>query len=61
MLVDAYGSDITSDKREVSENWLMTLRDVDTSEARGELIKFMGVGRKVADCVLLMSLDKVGI
>jgi len=37
----------------------MTLRDLDTSEAREELLKFIGVGRKVADCILLMSLDKV--
>ena len=29
------------------------------NEAREELLKFMDVGRKVADCVLLMSLDKV--
>ena len=59
MLVNAHGSNALSDTREASEKWLMTLRDVDTSEAREELVKFVGVGRKVADCILLMSLDKV--
>ena len=35
------------------------LRKVDVDEARVELLKLHGVGPKVADCVLLMSLDKV--
>ena len=39
--------------------WLNSLRMVEVSEARNSLLKLMGVGRKVADCVLLMSLDKV--
>jgi N-glycosylase/DNA lyase len=50
MLVAAQG--------EAGEVWLKGLRDVPTTEARDELLKFIGVGRKVADCVLLMSLDK---
>lgn len=41
------------------ESWLLTLRQKSTDDAREELLKFVGVGRKVADCVLLMSLDKV--
>ena len=45
---------------EPAELWLHTLREMNTADARTELLKFMGVGRKVADCVLLMSLDKVG-
>jgi N-glycosylase/DNA lyase len=45
--------------REPAEVWLAGLRKEQTTIARGELIKLMGVGRKVADCVLLMSLDKV--
>jgi len=45
--------------REPAEVWLAGLRKEQTAAARGELIKLMGVGRKVADCVLLMSLDKV--
>lgn len=60
MLVDAHGSASTSiDGQEAAEKWLMTLRDLETSAAREELLNFVGVGRKVADCVLLMSLDKV--
>jgi hypothetical protein len=58
MLVNSHGASIVHDKREASEKWLMTLRDVKTSEAREKLLKFIGVGRKVADCILLMSLDK---
>jgi len=45
--------------REPAEVWLTGLRKEQTTAARGELTKLMGVGRKVADCVLLMSLDKV--
>lgn len=45
--------------REPVEIWLAGLRNEQTAVAREELIKLMGVGRKVADCVLLMSLDKV--
>ncbi|KAG6867000.1 hypothetical protein C0991_003916 [Blastosporella zonata] len=59
MLVDMHGkASFPHDKREVSEKWLMSLRDGTTNDAREELLKFVGVGRKVADCVLLMSLDK---
>jgi len=61
MLVDAHGFNIEPDTREASEKWLMHLRDLGTFDAREELLKFIGVGRKVADCVLLMSLDKVFI
>jgi N-glycosylase/DNA lyase len=61
MLVDAHGFNIGPDTREASEKWLMHLRDLGTFDAREELLKFIGVGRKVADCVLLMSLDKVFI
>jgi len=45
--------------REPAEVWLTSLRKEQTTVAREELTKLMGVGRKVADCVLLMSLDKV--
>lgn len=59
MLVDTHGvSRLLDDPREASEKWLMTLRSKSVTEAREELLKFVGVGRKVADCVLLMSLDK---
>ncbi|PIL24206.1 hypothetical protein GSI_13959 [Ganoderma sinense ZZ0214-1] len=59
MLVEAHGVNRSpKTSSEPSEEWLMTLRDKDTAAARTELLNFMGVGRKVADCVLLMSLDK---
>ncbi|RXW18616.1 hypothetical protein EST38_g7239 [Candolleomyces aberdarensis] len=59
MLVDTHGlSPLSPENREPSEVWLDTLRQVDTVAAREELLKFVGVGRKVADCVLLMSMDK---
>jgi len=45
--------------QEPAEVWLAGLRNEQTAVAREELTKLMGVGRKVADCVLLMSLDKV--
>jgi N-glycosylase/DNA lyase len=41
------------------QKWLLSLRDTPTAEAREELLKLAGVGPKVADCILLMSLDKV--
>ena len=43
------------------EGWLLELRGWETEKAREELLRFLGVGRKVADCVLLMSLDKVSL
>jgi N-glycosylase/DNA lyase len=39
--------------------FLIGLRKVDIEEARIKLLKLHGVGPKVADCVLLMSLDRV--
>lgn len=62
MLVEEHGAatmDSSYSVIEAPETWLMTLRDLDTPGAREELLKFVGVGRKVADCILLMSLDKV--
>ncbi|KAI0333480.1 DNA glycosylase [Cubamyces sp. BRFM 1775] len=59
MLVAAHGVDRNPRTlMEPSEEWLLTLRRLSTAEARAELLKFVGVGRKVADCILLMSLDK---
>lgn len=40
-------------------DYLHGLKKLSTEDARTELLKLMGVGRKVADCVLLMSIDKV--
>ncbi|KAI8851038.1 n-glycosylase/DNA lyase-like protein [Chytridium lagenaria] len=39
--------------------WLATLRQRSYEEARGDLLELCGVGPKVADCILLMSLDKL--
>lgn len=41
--------------------YLLGLRKLPVEEARAELLKLCGVGPKVADCVLLMSMDKVGL
>jgi N-glycosylase/DNA lyase len=61
MLGDAYRADPSLEEgKEGPESWLYTLRDMSTTDARQELLKLMGVGRKVADCILLMSLNKVG-
>ena len=60
MLVDTHSSSVSQcGTRESGEEWLTGLRRMSTEDARQELLKFVGVGRKVADCVLLMSLDKV--
>ena len=37
----------------------LKMRKMDYAEARSELIEMKGVGRKIADCVLLFSLDKL--
>jgi N-glycosylase/DNA lyase len=58
MLVDAHGG--AGSTVEGPERWLHSLRSMSTTDAREELLKLMGVGRKVADCILLMSLNKVG-
>ena len=61
MLVDAHGAEVkglAKQALESSEIWLQQLRKLSTADAREELLKFVGVGRKVADCILLMSLDK---
>ncbi|KAJ3210703.1 8-oxoguanine glycosylase ogg1 [Dinochytrium kinnereticum] len=42
------------------EEWLMGLRDESYADAKNELLGLSGVGPKVADCILLMSLDKLG-
>lgn len=42
-----------------AEGFLLSMRKWETEQAREELLRYVGVGRKVADCVLLMSLDKV--
>ena len=60
MLTNAHGNSQSMEGKEGPERWLCSLRSMSTAHAREELLKLMGVGRKVADCILLMSLDKVG-
>ncbi|ODQ63720.1 DNA glycosylase [Nadsonia fulvescens var. elongata DSM 6958] len=43
------------------ESWLFDLRQMSYPDTHAELVQFMGVGPKVADCVCLMSLDKSDI
>lgn len=40
------------------KDWLQDLRDADYEDARRELLSIRGVGMKIADCVLLFSMDK---
>lgn len=48
-----------SRKASAGEFNLEALRELDYEEARHELMTLLGVGPKVADCVLLFSLDKL--
>jgi len=40
------------------EEWLLSLRKMDYNEAKQSLLQLSGIGPKVADCILLMSLDQ---
>lgn len=40
------------------KNYLLEMRNTPYAEARAHLLKLSGIGPKVADCILLMSLDK---
>lgn len=39
------------------DNWLATLRDTPLAEVEQALMEFPGIGRKIADCIALFSLD----
>lgn len=41
------------------EEYLHLLRQKSASDTQSELMQFMGIGRKVADCIALFSLDKI--
>jgi len=43
---------------EMGDGWLAGLREVGYEEARDALTQIRGIGRKIADCVCLFSLDK---
>jgi len=47
-------------KEKGGSEWLTSLRKLPLEEVRTELIALKGVGRKVADCVALFSMDKEG-
>ncbi|KAG9123295.1 8-oxoguanine glycosylase ogg1 [Ceratobasidium sp. 392] len=49
------------EKHESPAKYLLDLRKLPTAEARERLLEFHGVGPKVADCILLMSLDKAEV
>ncbi|GAB1517169.1 8-oxoguanine glycosylase ogg1 [Rhizoctonia solani] len=49
------------EKHEDPMKALFELRRLSTSEARERLLELHGVGPKVADCILLMSLDKAEV
>lgn len=42
-----------------NEDWLFSLRKKDYNDTISELVKIPGIGKKVADCISLMSLDKL--
>jgi len=41
-----------------SEPWLESLKDKSTEDIRNELLKFEGIGPKVADCILLFGFNR---
>ncbi|KAJ3393153.1 8-oxoguanine glycosylase ogg1 [Chytriomyces hyalinus] len=45
-------------KEPSASEWLHGLRTIPYQEAKAGLLELMGIGPKVADCILLMSLDK---
>ena len=44
--------------QERGEGWLASLRSLSYPDARSALLGIHGVGRKIADCACLFSLDK---
>ena len=43
------------------EDYLHTLKQKSTEEIRKNLMEFLGVGEKVADCILLFSFDRLDV
>ena len=50
-------SSVLSIEKKGGEEWIRSLRKKDLKEVRDELIQLKGVGRKVADCIALFSMD----
>ena len=46
-------------QRPGQEEWLLSLREKSYDEVKEALLELAGVGPKVADCIALMSLDKL--
>jgi N-glycosylase/DNA lyase len=42
-------------------SWLLHLRNIPHIDAQKELVSLMGIGKKVADCICLFSLDKLNV
>lgn len=42
----------------IDEDWIYQIKKMDTKEAFLELISFLGIGPKVANCILLFGLNK---
>ncbi|KAI9327086.1 DNA glycosylase [Obelidium mucronatum] len=49
---------LLKEKEGGGSEWLHSLRTVEYDQAKESLLELMGIGPKVADCILLMSLDK---
>jgi N-glycosylase/DNA lyase len=44
-----------------SRSYLASIAELETKKARAELLELPGIGRKVADCILLFGMNKVEI
>ncbi|KAJ3129308.1 8-oxoguanine glycosylase ogg1 [Nowakowskiella sp. JEL0407] len=56
-----YVAKTAKDLKEKGVDWLFSLRTQPYEDVKAELLKFHGIGPKVADCICLMSLDKLDV
>ena len=52
---------LVSDIPKLTDDFLNKIKELNTEDARVELMKLKGVGRKVADCILLFGLNKKNV